>query len=233
MPPLPTSAAAGSTTYPEREPRPVSDDPRRFLWLLSLRSNLARLFRDRPDVLVSGNHDWYPVKGRPEFRAAPDVYVVLGRPGGHRECYKQWEEDGVPLTVVFEILSPNNTGIEMADKLAFYDEHGVEEYHLYDPLANRLHGYARHGEVLVRVHRIDGFVSPRLGIRFDLSGPELVVRHPDGRPFLTFEELEAQRAATEHRFARLAELSRKALAQQATPDELQELQQLLGTPPAP
>lgn len=88
---------------------------------------------------------------------------------------------------------------------------------------------------------MNDFVSPRLGIRFDLSGPELVVRYPDGRPFLTFEQLADERNKAEQRAAyladernkaeqratRLAELSRKLLRQQATPEEVQELERLI------
>src|SRR5206468_459291 len=132
---------------------------------------------------------WYPVEGEPGVRMAPDAYVVFGRPKGDRPSYKQWEEDDVPMTVVFEVLSPSNTVPEMMDKFAFYEDYGAEEYYLYDPESNRLAGYVRRGDVLARVRPINGFVSPRLGIRFDLAGPELVVRYPDGRPFLTFEEL--------------------------------------------
>ena len=77
------------------------------------------------------------------------------------------------MTVVFEVLSPSNSASEMADKLAFYDEYRVEEYYMYDPENNRLHGFV---EISSESEVIDGFVSPRLGIRFDLSGPELVVR---------------------------------------------------------
>jgi hypothetical protein len=32
---------------------------------------------------------------------------------------------------------------------------------------------------------MNGHISPRLGIRFDTSGPELVVYLPDGKPFVT------------------------------------------------
>ena len=104
------------------------------------------------------------------------------------------------------------------------------------------------------MRKVDGFVSPRLGIRFDLSGPEMVVFTPSGRRFLTFEELEEERLRLEaaskqleadrdeerrqrlvaeeradlaqQHVARLAELSRKARSQQATPEELEELQRL-------
>ena len=92
--------------------------------------------------------------------------------------------------------------------------------------------YQRQGDVLRRVRPVQEFVSPRLGIRFDLSGAEMVVFGPTGR-FLTFEELQAthEELKTTHeqavrRAARLAELSRKARSGQATPDELQELERL-------
>jgi len=231
------SPPRGELFYPETDGQPMAENTRQFRWILTL----AALFRDRADVFVSGNQFWYPVEDEPEVRVAPDVYVVFGRPKGDRGSYKQWEEGNVPLTVVFEVLSPGNTHSEMTDKQAFYEDHGVEEYYVYDPDSNRLFGYARHGEVLLRVRRINGYVSPRLGIRFDLSGPELVVRYPDGRPFLPFEELDAERERSEQRArqaeqraeqaeqraARLAELSLKVLRQEATPEEVTELQRLL------
>lgn len=252
---MPAGSAPGPVFYPESDGLPMSENTRQFRWIVTLAGNLAALFRDRADVFVCGNQFWYPVEGDPDTRVSPDVYAVFGRPKGDRPSYKQWEEGGVPLTVVFEVLSPSNTGAEMADKLAFYDEYGSDEYYLYDPETNKLHGYVRRGEAFPRVRRMDGYVSPRLGIRFDLSGEELVVRYPDGRPFLTFEELAAardlaeeqatqarhqaeqarhqaeqarQRAdAAEQRAERVAELSRKLLSQQATPEELAELQRLL------
>jgi Uma2 family endonuclease len=256
LPPLPRPIE-----YPECDGEPMSDNTRQFRWIFVLFANLAALFRDAQDVFVSGNQLWYPVEGEPEIRQAPDVYVVFGRPKGDRGSYKQWEEGNVPMTVVFEILSPENTYKRMADKFVFYEEYGVEEYYIYDPDSNWLQIFVRRGEMLGRVRQVRDFVSPRLGIRFDLSGPEMVVRRPDGRPFLTFEELEAarkqaeQRADDEHRQRlqaeqradqaqqradqaqqranRLAELSRKARRQQATPEELAELERLEEPPSSP
>jgi hypothetical protein len=154
-----------------------------------------------------------------------------------RYSYKQWEEGNVPVTVVFEVLSPKNTVTEMANKFAFYEDHGVEEYYIYDPQSNLLQVFVRRGEVLVRVRRVADFVSPRLGIRFELSGPEMVVYYPNGRRFLTFEELEAERInaeqradKAEQRAERMAELMRKVLQGQATAEERQELESLLEQP---
>jgi Uma2 family endonuclease len=240
--------------YPESDGEPMADNTKQLRWIVTLYGNLAALFRDDLNVFVGGNQFWYPVEGEPEVRMAPDVYVVIGRPKGHRRSYKQWEEGGTPMTVVFEILSPENSHLEMVDKLAFYEEHGAEEYYEHDPDNGRLLVYLRQGELLRRQRRVAGFVSPRLGISFDISGKELVVYRPDGQRFLTFEELEAERekerrervaadhqadeerrqrlaaeqraAQAEQRAARLAELSRKARRQQASPAELAELERL-------
>jgi Uma2 family endonuclease len=226
--------------YPDSDGKPLAENTRQLRWILLLYGNLAALFRGRPDVFVAADMCWYPVEQQPDVAQAPDVLVVFGRPKGDRASYRQWEEGGVPPTVVFEVLAPGNTWVEMEDKEAFYEEHGVEEYYVYSPSSHRLKVCVRRGDVLRWVRPVDSFVSPRLGIRFDLSGPELVVRRPDGRPFLTVEELEEARTQAEQRaeraeqFAgRLAELSCKALSGQATPEELQEFNRLLEQPGFP
>lgn len=256
--------------YPESDGKPMAENTVQFDWIVFLYDNLATHFEDRPDVFVKGNQNWYPVEGNPDLVVAPDVYVVFGRPKGDRASWKQWEEDDTPLTVVFEVLSPKNTDPEMDQKLLFYEDYGVEEYYLFDPDTNALAVYLRKDLAFKRVLPLpaQGFVSPRLGVRFDLTGDELVVRYPDGRAFVTLSEetvakLEArQEAATARqaaetagqaaesasqeaetakqeaetarqeatrsgeRAARIAELSRKARRQQATPEELAELERL-------
>jgi Uma2 family endonuclease len=233
--------------YPESDGQPMADNTKQLRWIVALYDNLVALFRDVPDVFVGGNQFWYPVEGEPEIRIAPDVYVVFGRPKGDRPSYQQWQEGGVPMTVVFEVLSPGNTHAEMVEKHFFYEEYGVEEYYEYDPDNPRLFVYLRQGGMLRRIRPGAEFVSPRLGVCFDMSGHELVVIGPDGRRFLTFEELEAERAKerqqrlaaeqratqaeqratqAEQRATRLAELSRKARRQQASPEELAELERL-------
>jgi Uma2 family endonuclease len=237
----------GGVFYPESDGKPLADNTLQFEWIVVLQGNIAALYRDMADVFVAGDLFWYAVEGEPEEVKAPDVMVVFGRPKGHRGSYQQWEEGGVAPQVVFEVLSPDNTHFEMADKLAFYDEHGVEEYYVYDPDRNSLLAYRRGREALRRVWPPEALVSPRLGIRFDLSGPEMQVFYPDGRRFLTFVELEADRTrqaqlrkdaeqklhaaeqklqTTERRLRRLAELSRKARRGEASAEELAELERL-------
>jgi Putative restriction endonuclease len=130
---------------------------------------------------------------------APDVYVVFGRPKGPRPSYKQWEEANVPMTVVFEVLSPSNSYQELDDKLDFYDRHGVEEYYVLDPDTNRLKIWLRRGSALVRERNVNMFDSPRLGARFDMSSSEITIYAPNGQRFLTPEEMESARAEEKQR----------------------------------
>src|SRR5256885_21843 len=145
-----------AVVYPDSDDKPMADNTKQARWIFVLFGNLAALFRQRVDIFVAADLFWYPVEGHPEIRTAPDVLVVFARSKGDRGSYKQWEEDNVPLTVVFEILSPGNTYLEMDDKLDFYEEHGVEEYYLYDPDSNRLKVFVRRGEDLRRIRPVDG-----------------------------------------------------------------------------
>ncbi|WP_204101972.1 MULTISPECIES: Uma2 family endonuclease, partial [Spirulina sp. CCY15215] len=102
-------------------------------------------------------------------RQAPDVMVVLGRPKGDRGSYLQWEEDNVAPQVAFEILSPGNRKKDMETKFKFYQEHGIEEYYLYNPKKNRLQGWLRKGKKLEAISVMENWRSPLLGVRFSTS----------------------------------------------------------------
>ncbi|MFP4437597.1 MAG: Uma2 family endonuclease [Chloroflexaceae bacterium] len=183
--------------YPESDGQPMADTTLQFQWIVLIKENLATLFRARDDVFVAGDLLWYPVEGRRDLCRAPDTMVVFGRPKGHRGSYKQWEEGQIAPQVVFEVRSPANSFKEMADKLLFYDRYGVEEYYLYDPEPekNEVTGFQRQEDRLRTIDEMNGWVSPRLGIRFDTSGAELRIFAPDGTPFRSHEEIELERAA--------------------------------------
>ncbi len=212
--------APSQILYPDSDGKPVADNTLQLRWIIVLVGNISALFRDRADVFVAGDLFWYAVEGEPKTRQAPDVLVVFGRPKGERGSYRQWLEEGIAPQVVFEILSPSNTSTEMADKRAFYEEYGVEEYYVFDPDDNRLEVYQRQGTVFRRVRPVEGLVSPRLGIRFDLSVKPMVVYGPNGQPFLTFEELAAlnqrneQRATTAEQRATTAEQRATAIEEE-------------------
>ncbi len=219
-----TSLPPRPIVYPESDGKPLADNTKQARWIVILFDNLQALAADLPDVFVAADILWYPVEGEPETRAAPDVLVAFGRPRRDRGSYKQWEEGGVAPQVVFEVLSPSNDYAEMADKFDSYERHGVEEYYVYDPDKNTLVMYLRRGELLRRVRPGEGLVSPRLGVRFELTEPEMTVYRPDGRPFLSFEQLEAERvqavARAEQAEKRAQEADRRAEQAEAEVERL-------------
>ena len=190
--------------YPESDRQPMADNTLQFEWITTIKGGLDALFMNDPNVFVAGDLFWYPVEGDNTIRRAPDAMAVFGRPKGHRGSYLQWEEDNIPLQVVFEILSPGNRGGELVRKFNFYERYGVEEYYVYDPDRGDLTGWRRVGDKLQEIPSMAGWVSPRLGIRFQLVDGVLCILRPDGRPFATYLELTKQRDQEHHRAERLA-----------------------------
>ena len=196
--------SAPEIIYPDSDGQPMAENTQQFRWIVVIKENLELLFADNEEVFVAGDLLWYPIEGDNKTRRAPDAMVVFGRPKGDRGSYKQWEEDNIAPQVVFEVLSPGNRLTEMMQKLEFYERFGVEEYYLYDPERVDLTGWIRSGENLKVIESMQGWVSPRLQIRFDLNPDTLVIYRPDGERFYTFVELGQLRQEAENR-AQVAE----------------------------
>jgi Uma2 family endonuclease len=179
--------------YPDSDGQPMSDNTLQFEWIATLKGGLDGVFRDDLNVFVAGDLLWYPVRGDNKIRTAPDAMVAIGRPKGYRGSYKQWEEANLPPQVVFEVLSPGNRPGELEEKFEFYQRFGVQEYYQYDPDRNIFRGWMRRGETLEAIALGRSWVSPQLGVRFELGGDELQVYGPDGKRFLTYVELVRQR----------------------------------------
>lgn len=184
--------------YPDSDGQPMADNTKQFQWIQTIQSNLAAIFTNDPQVFVAGDLLWYPVEGDNKTRQAPDVMVAFGVPKGDRGSYQQWCESNIAPQVVFEILSPGNRFGEMLKKQAFYDTYGVEEYYIYDPDRHDLSILVRseRGDLQLRGDRADDWVSPRLGIRFQMGEDTLTLWRPDGQPFSTLAE-EIQRTKQE------------------------------------
>jgi Uma2 family endonuclease len=199
--------------YPETDGLPMAENTLQFQWMVTIKGGLEVVFRDAPDVFIAGDLFWYPLEGNNQRRVAPDVLAVVGRPKGHRRSYLQWKEDNIAPQVVWEILSPSILAGELMRKFAFYEEFGVEEYYIYDPDSQELFGWRRQAGRLREIPRMDGWVSPRLQVRFDMSQGELRLFGPDGRQFATYEELAEQRDAATVERDQLAVRAEKLAAQ--------------------
>lgn len=221
--PLPLNTS--EVIYPDSDGQPMANNTEQFRWILVIQQNLDWLFADNPDVFVAGDLFWYPIEGKNYIVNAPDVMVVFGRPKGKRGSYLQWQENNIAPQVVFEILSPSNSQTEMERKLIFYERYGVEEYYIYNPQNNQLRGWLRTEDGLDVISEMENWVSPRLGIKFDLSGEELQIYRPDGNKFSSYLEIsqlleQAEKAlAAERRKTQLLAEKLKALG--VNPDELE------------
>ncbi len=210
--------------YPDSDGERMADNTQQFELIVWIKENLERVYAQDPNVFVAGDLLWYPVEGNNKLRQAPDVMVAFGRPKGYRGSYQQWREENIPPQVVFEIWSPGNRPSQMAKKFAFYQEYGVEEYYLYHPDLLDLAGWSKSEGSLQPIEQMDGWVSPRLAVRFQLAEAGLQLYRPDGEPFLTTLELEERARQAEER-AQIAEseLERERQKSQVLADRLREM----------
>ncbi len=202
--------------YPDRDGQPMSDNTLQFSWIVKIKENLEILYADSPQVFVAGDLLWYPVEGDNTIRRAPDVMVAFDRSKGYRGSYRQWDEAGIAPQVVFEVFSPGNRLAEMTAKFEFYDRYGVEEYYIYDPDRVDFTGWVRVAGRLQGISEIAGWISPRLGIRFELKD-ELEIYTPTGELFLSPVEMAKQSQQQRER----ADLAEQKLAMMAA--KLKEL----------
>lgn len=220
----------------------MADNTIQFRWISVIYHNLAWLFADNPNVFVAGDLLWYPVEGKNTLRQAPDVMVAFGVAKGDRGSYQQWKEHNIAPQVVFEILSPGNMPKEMNRKLFFYNRYGVEEYYLYDPYKNALSGWIRSELWLDLIENLQGWSSPRLGIRFELTEETLMLFRPDDKPFEDYETVQQKLSEVQHQLSetskqldetakQLDETSKQLEEEQARSRRLEKLLQDAGLDP--
>ncbi|MEG4421132.1 Uma2 family endonuclease [Microcoleus sp. LAD1_D5] len=200
--------------YPCSDGQPMADSTIQYKLIVKIKEGCESLFKDDPNVFVAADLLWYPVEGRPDISQAPDVMVIFGRPKGDRRSYLQFREDNIPPQVVFEIRSFSDSQIKMNKKFSFYNRYGVEEYYLYNPAQNELTGWQRIEGMLEVIEPMEGWISPRLGVRFELESEGLEIYRPDGQKFLSYSELDEQRELerrrAEQEFQRAEEASQRA-----------------------
>jgi Uma2 family endonuclease len=199
-----TQTEPPTITYPSSDGKPMADSTLQYKWITTIKDGVEATFKDDPNVFVAGDLLWYPVQGNNSLCQAPDVMVVFGRPKGERDSYQQWKEEDIPPQVVFEILSESNTKKEMNRKFLFYHEYGVEEYYVYNPRKQTLEGWIRTDGILDVIESMSGWVSPRLGVRFEMKAEGLELYRPDGQKFVDFVEVDRQREIAEQKAEKFA-----------------------------
>ncbi len=168
---------------------------------------LAHFFRGKANVYVGGNLFLYYEEGNPTAVVSPDVFIVQGVPKlPRRRSYKLWQEGRSPALVI-EVSSKSTRLEDLGNKRALYAWLGVEEYLLYDPLAEYLKPPLRGYRLAAQDYQPfdnnpDGSITSRLGLTFRVEDERLrVVETATGRPLLrpaeALDEVERLRSEIE------------------------------------
>jgi Uma2 family endonuclease len=208
--------------YPESDGQPMAESDLHRKEMTYLIDALTEHFRRADDVYVAGNLFLYYKKGDPRAVVAPDLFVVKGVAKRDRKVYKLWEEHRSPCFMV-EVTSDTTRDEDLSDKRTVYEQLGVEEYFLFDPLGDYLDPRLQGHRLVNGLYRpapleADGsLISRTTGVTFQIEGEHLrLTETSSGKPLLRYEEYEsrllqaeARASALEHENARLrAELER-------------------------
>lgn len=242
--------------YPESDGEPIGETDVHIGAILYLREVLRYVFRRAERVYIAANMLFYYEEGDPSAVKAPDVFVVKGVETHDRRVYQLWEEGVVPCLIV-EVTSRKTRLEDVGTKRALYEMLGVQEYVLFDPLAEylkpRLQAFVLE-DGQYRAQELgpeQSFRSAELGIVLQAEGTLLRPLDPEtGRPVPTLKEsveqtrLQARRADTaearvtaadakaEAESRRAEAESRRAEAAEAEAQALRaRLRELEGKPP--
>lgn len=217
--------------YPESDGRPMGETDTHRKWIVRIDDLLnQRLLGQR--VYVGSDLLVYYEQGQPRRFVVPDNFVVLDCDPGPRRTFKTWEEQRAP-NVVFELTSRSTKRDDLVFKPKIYEQFGVSEYFLYDPLAEylcpALQGFRLANGSLVQMKSDGGELSCQtVGLRLRLVGQSLeMIDAASGELLLT--EAESNRKLAEQQ-QQLVEQERAAreLAETKNRQLEEELRRLRG-----
>jgi Uma2 family endonuclease len=206
--------------YPESDGQPMGETQIHLHEIVYLIEAFEKRFQAADDVYVGGDLLLYYRQGDPKKVICPDVMVVQGVPKlPMRRTFKLWEEGEAPCLVI-EVSSESTQDKDFGSKTALYERLGVEEYLLYDPLAERIPQIQAfrltddgqyHRYQPVDPEPDGSTVSHTTGVTLFMEGDRIrMIETATGRPFLRIEEMGTKLEAQEQAL----EAARKAVAQE-------------------
>jgi Putative restriction endonuclease len=91
--------------YPSSDGKPMAETDFHVLAIRWLLDALEDVFKDRDDIYIAGNVNWFWQRGNPRRRRSPDAMVVVGVEKGPRRSFRSWNEGGAVPAVCFEMAS--------------------------------------------------------------------------------------------------------------------------------
>ena len=117
--------------HPESDSATVESDTHARLRAYAMGALLVR-YAARPGFYVASDMGLLFERGNPAAVMAPDLLVSFGAGDRRRPSYKLWQEP-VP-DLVLELLSPKTWRRDVEAKPGLYEDLGVREFWLFDPL---------------------------------------------------------------------------------------------------
>jgi Uma2 family endonuclease len=185
--------------YPESDGQPIGETQIHLHEIFYLIEAFEKRFQAEDDVYVGGDLLLYYRQGDPKKVICPDVMVVQGVPKLQmRRTFKLWEEGEAPCLVI-EVSSESTQDKDFGSKKSLYESLGIEEYFLYDPLAERIpqiqaFRLADDGRYLPVDPEPDGaLVSQTTGVTLRMEGDRIrMIETATGRSFLRTTEMDAE-----------------------------------------
>lgn len=209
--------------YPESDGKPMAETEVHLDEMFYLIAAFKEHFRNAADVHVGGNLLFYYVEGDPRSCTAPDCFVVRGSDKALRRTWKLWEEGKAPCLVA-EVTSRSTRGEDLKHKKELYERLGIEEYVLYDPLAEYLSPPLQGFQLVAGRYQPlplapDGSLASLTGVTFHLEEGRVRLRNTaTGEPLLRLEEKDqAVRKAeqAQHKAEEAQRRAEKAAAREA------------------
>lgn len=202
--------------YPSSDGRPMAESDLHLQEMLYLIAALRIRYQEVADVFAGGNMLLYYVRGDRKACLAPDVFVVKGVSKRSRLSYLLWKEGKAPSFVI-EVTSKSTRNEDIEKKRDRYEQMGVEEYFLHDPLGEYLNpplqGYRLKDGRYRRISpEPDGsLVSWTTGLRLRREGEHLrLIDLASNQPLLSFAEVwEMSRRQAEDLRRRDEEIARR------------------------
>jgi len=194
--------------YPESDGKPMAETDVHIELVISTRFTLKERYQHDPRAYVAGNLLVYYQKDNPKASLAPDAFVVFGVPNHERRIYRIWEEGKAP-DVVIEFTSSSTQKEDVGSKRLRYEQLGVKEYFIFDPLRDYLRpplkGFRLTGQYYTPMPDAtwgEGewrLSSDILGLELRTAGSQLRLFDPQTGAYLRTPHEEAQARATEAR----------------------------------
>ena len=225
--------------YPDTDGMPLPDGHFQDPLFREIVTTIETHYKDRPDILVSGNTFVYYEEGNPQRFVSPDCYVALGISKESIErfnTYRIWEV-GKPPDFALEIGSPSTANTDLIQKRQLYARLGIGEYWRYDATGGDFYGEPLTGEYLAEGqyrrfelnYEPNGLIwahSPTLNLNLCWENGRLRIHNPTTNEWLLNQEEEqaARQAAEQARQSAEQERHAADQARQAAEARVLELE---------